>query len=323
MPEFYLAPKGLVRRLPWLARLTHRIEAGIFQAVFWLIRRLSLERALGLSGALFYLAGRLSDKRRKADANLAIAFPEKDTAWRRRTTREIFRHLGYSVVELIKLDQIWAAKDRRIEFVLEDSARAHMERGGPTLFITAHVGPWQVTPLITREFNVAVSTVYAPESNPAMNELMRKLRKGLGDHLISAEAGPRPIMREFNAGRSIGVVMDTRPDTGKLVPFFGRDALTNTSAVGLCPARRRNPAAGARRAPARRSLPHHCLRPGNQSGTRCAPQGSGDADHGPRPQLLRGLDPRGSRAVDMPETALAQSTQTVIWTHTLFTRGLR
>ena len=27
--------------------------------------------------------------------------------------------------------------------------------------------------------------------------------------------------------------MDTRPDTGKLIPFFGREALTNTSAAGL------------------------------------------------------------------------------------------
>jgi len=186
-----------------------------------------------LSGALFYLAGRLSDKRRKADANLAIAFPDKDAAWRRRTTRGIFRHLGYSVVELIKLDQIWAEKDRRVEFVLEEGARAHMERGGPILFVTAHVGPWQVTPLITREFDVTVSTVYAPESNPVMNELMQKLRKGLGERLISAEAGPRPIIRELNAGRSVGVAMDTRPDTGKLVPLFGREALTNTSAVGL------------------------------------------------------------------------------------------
>lgn len=29
------------------------------------------------------------------------------------------------------------------------------------------------------------------------------------------------------------MAMDTRPDTGKLLPFFGQDALTNTSAVGL------------------------------------------------------------------------------------------
>ena len=233
MPEFYLVPKGLVRRLPWLTRLIHRIEAAVFYTVFWLIRRLSLERALGVSGALFYLAGRLSDKRRKADTNLAIAFPEKDAAWRRRTTREIFRHLGYSMVELIKLDQIWAEKERRIEFVLEDGARAHMERGGPTLFMTAHVGPWQVAPLITREYAFTINTVYAPESNPVMNEVMRELRESLGERLIPADAGPRPIMRELEAGRSIAVAMDTRPDTGKLIPFFGRDALTNTSAAGL------------------------------------------------------------------------------------------
>lgn len=233
MPEFYLVPKRLARRLPWLTRLAHRAEAGFFHGLFRLIRRLSLERALALCGTLFYLAGYLSDKRRKADANLAIAFPDRDAAWRRRTTREIFRHLGYSAVELIKLDQIRAEKEQRVEFVLEDGARAHLEKGGPTLFITAHVGPWQVAPLITREFGFSTSAVYAPESNPVMNELMQELRASIGEHLISAEAGPRPLIRELDAGRSIAVAMDTRPDTGKLVPFFGRDALTNTSAVGL------------------------------------------------------------------------------------------
>tara|TARA_B110000285_G_C14484950_1_gene321407 strand:- start:62 stop:406 length:345 start_codon:yes stop_codon:yes gene_type:complete len=37
----------------------------------------------------------------------------------------------------------------------------------------------------------------------------------------------------LKAGESIIMAMDTRPDTGKLIPFFGVDALTNTSAVGL------------------------------------------------------------------------------------------
>jgi len=106
-------------------------------------------------------------------------------------------------------------------------------RGGPTLFVTAHVGPWQVAPLITREYGFTINTVYAPESNPVMNEMMRELRESIGTRLISADAGPRPILRELQAGHSVVMAMDTRPDTGKLIPFFGREALTNTSAVGL------------------------------------------------------------------------------------------
>ncbi len=233
MPEFYLVPKKLARKAPALVRATHRIEAAAFHALFWLIRKLSLENALRLAGAAFALAGRTSDKAQKARDNLAVAFPDKSAQWREETTREIFRHLGYSAVELIKLDQIWAEKDQRVEFVLEPGARKHMESGGATVFITAHVGPWQVAPLVTREFGFTINTIYAPESNPAMNELMLGLRQAFGERLIPADAGPRPIIKELKAGNSIIMAMDTRPDTGKLVPFFGRDALTNTSAVGL------------------------------------------------------------------------------------------
>ena len=51
--------------------------------------------------------------------------------------------------------------------------------------------------------------------------------------MIPADAGPRPLLKALNAGESIIMAIDTRPDTGKLIPFFGVDALTNTSAVGL------------------------------------------------------------------------------------------
>lgn len=233
MPEFYLVPKRLARKAPFLVTLAHKVEAGFFHGIFWLLRRLSLKSALGISGTAFRLLGPLGDKANKARANLAIAFPEQSEEWRERTVREIFRHLGYSAVELIKLEQIWRERDTRIEFVVEPGAQEHMREQRPTIFITAHVGPWQVAPLITRQWGYNCHLIYAPESNPIMNELMRELRGSISDRLISSEAGPRPILRELNAGNSVMMAMDTRPDTGKLVPFFGRDALTNTSAVGL------------------------------------------------------------------------------------------
>lgn len=233
MPEFYLVPKRLARKAPILASMAQWIEAMLFRLVFWLMKKLSLERALQLSGFAFGLVGPRSDKANKARDNLAIAFPERSEQWREQTTRQIFRHLGYSAAELIKLDQIWAERDERIEYVLEPGAREHMESGRATIFVTAHVGPWQVAPLITRHYGFSVNAIYAPESNPILQELMLDLRRSFGEKLISAQAGARPLIKALNAGDSIIMAMDTRPDTGKLVPFFGRDAITNTSATGL------------------------------------------------------------------------------------------
>lgn len=233
MPEFYLVPKRLARKAPFLVAIAQRIEGAAFRCVFWLMHKLSVERALRLSGFAFGLVGAFSDKAAKARENLAIAFPDRSPEWCEQTTRQIFRSLGVSAAELIKLQQIWQERDQRIEFVLEPEARKHMESGRATIFVTAHVGAWQVAPLVTRAYGFKVSAIYAPESNPIVHDIMRDLRKSFGENLIPADAGPRPLIRELNAGNSIIMAMDTRPDTGKLIPFFGRNALTNTSAAGL------------------------------------------------------------------------------------------
>jgi KDO2-lipid IV(A) lauroyltransferase len=233
VPEFYLVPKRLARKAPALVAIAQAVEAAVFRCSFWLIQKLSLERALRWSAFSFGRLGAISDKAKKARENLAIAFPESSLEWRAQTTRQIFRHLGYSAAELIKLEQIWEEREQRIEFVLEPEARKHMQSKRATVFMTAHVGAWQVAALVTRQFGFDVSAIYAPESNPVIQNLMLGLRKSFGEKLIAADAGPRPLIKELNAGRSIIMATDTRPETGKLIPFFGVDALTNTSAAGL------------------------------------------------------------------------------------------
>jgi KDO2-lipid IV(A) lauroyltransferase len=233
VPEFYLIPKRLARKAPLLVYIAQRVEASVFRFIFWIMRKLSLERALQLSAFAFGLVGPRSDKADKARENLSVAFPDRSGEWREQATRQIFRHLGYSAAELIKLEQIWEEREERIEFVLEPEALKHMESQRATIFVTAHVGAWQVAPLVTRKFGFKVSTIYAPESNPRMHDLMLGLRKSFGERLIPADAGPRPMIKELNAGHSIIMAMDTRPETGKMIPFFGVDALTNTSAAGL------------------------------------------------------------------------------------------
>ena len=233
MPEFYLIPKRLARKAPALATIAQWSEALAFRFIFWAMRKLSLAHAVQLSAFSFGCGSRYSDKADKARTNLAIAFPDSSPEWRDQTTKQIFRHLGCSAAELIKLEQIWQEREQRIEFVLEPEARRHMESKRATVFMTAHVGAWQVASLVTRQFDFTINAIYAEESNPIIQELLLGPRRSFGEKLIAADAGPRPIIRALNSGESIIMAMDTRPDTGKLIPFFGIDALTNTSAVGL------------------------------------------------------------------------------------------
>jgi KDO2-lipid IV(A) lauroyltransferase len=233
VPQFYLIPKRVARAAPVLGRFAQWLEARVFQFVFWLIDQLSLERASAWGAALFGWLGPYSAKARKADTNLSIAFPDRDAAWRKETIRGIFRNVGKSAAELIKLRQIWTEREERLIFEVSTLAREHLEAGGAAVFVCAHVGPWQITNLISLHMGLEIGVIYAPESNAALREKMLELREAFGVKLIPSDAGARPLLRELSNGHCIGMAMDTRLDTGQLLPFFGREALTNTTAARL------------------------------------------------------------------------------------------
>jgi KDO2-lipid IV(A) lauroyltransferase len=231
--QYYLIPKSLAERFPRLASAIQSVETSVLQAVFWLFGRLRPEQASHLAAMLFGWVGPFTDKARKARVNLEIAFPDRDDRWRKQMIREIFRSLGRAAAELITLERIWKERGERLRFSYSARAREHIERRDPCIFVCAHVGAWQLTNLIAREEGLTITTVFAPESNPATGEMLGRLRESFGVKLVPSDAGVRPLIKELQAGNSLGLAMDTRLASGQLVPFFGRDALTNTSAARL------------------------------------------------------------------------------------------
>lgn len=233
MPEYYLVPKKLARVVPAIGRASVWLEARFFRFLFWILGSLSVEHASKVAAAVVGLIGPSTAQARKVKANLAIAFPDWNDQALRRTTKGIFRQLGISIAELVKMATIWSEREQRLEFNLDALARAHIESKRPAVFVTAHVGAWQVTNLLSRQQNIKLTTVYAQESNPEVADMMRELRQGFGVSWLPTRAGMRPLLRELKAGNSVGLAMDTRLDTGPLIPFFGVDAPTNISAARL------------------------------------------------------------------------------------------
>ena len=233
MPEYYLVPKKLARAIPALGRTSIWLEAQLFRFLFWVLGQLSVERASSVAASVVGLIGPHTTLARNVHGNLAVAFPDWDEQDLRRTTKGIFRQLGMAVAELTNMDKIWSEREQRLEFCIDPLAQAHLDAGGATVFVTAHVGAWQVVNLISRQQNLTITVVFAEESNPQVRDIMHRLREAFGVKWLPTHAGVRPLLRELNAGNSIGLAMDNRLDTGEPLPFFGVDALTNTSAARL------------------------------------------------------------------------------------------
>jgi KDO2-lipid IV(A) lauroyltransferase len=234
VPEYYLVPKKAARAVPALGRASIWLEAQLLRFLFWVLGRLSVERASSVAAAIVGLIGPHTSLARNVRGNLAVAFRDWDEQDLRHTTKGVFRQLGMAAAELANMGKIWSEREQRLEFCIDPLAQAHLDAGGATVFVTAHVGAWQVVNLLClQQKNLTVTVVFAEESNPQVREMMRRLREAFGVKLLPTHAGIRPLLRELNAGNSIGLAMDTRLDTGEPLPFFGVDALTNTSAARL------------------------------------------------------------------------------------------
>ena len=100
------------------------------------------------------------------------------------------------------------------------------------VFVTAHVGNWELPAAAAGHQGIPITAIYAPSRNPFIDRMLRRRREALGCRLVSLEEGARPLLRELGEGRSVALVVDTRDDDGVPVPFFGLDKLTT-----LAPAR--------------------------------------------------------------------------------------
>ena len=229
MAKYYLLPKHLMDRLPAAQRPVWLLEAAVFHALYAAARLMPVPMATRVFAAgLGFFGFRNPNKLRVVRRNLAVMMPGADEAGRDEVARAIFRSTGHAAVELFLLDRIWRRHDRYLEFSLHPEAEAAIRRKEPIIFATAHTGAWQLTNLIGRAHDLSIAVLYAPDSNPWMNRFFLSRRRHFGGPLVPSAGGARDMVRELNAGRSVGAAFDTRIDEGEMVPFFGVPAMTNT-----------------------------------------------------------------------------------------------
>lgn len=225
MAEHYFLPRRFVKRYPWAHRAGQRAEAAFIAAALGLLRRLPLGTSTRLASRLFAIIGPWTGAAGKIEHNLCMAFPHLDERERKRLGRRIFGNFGVAVAELTQLDRIWAQRDRRIEFASD----FNFEQGRPAVFVAAHIGPWTFANFLAGYYaGLAITTLYAPESNPHVHDRIRALRAALPCRFIPRDNSMRELVKELGAGRAVGLGSDVRFDAGPALPFFGLPMHTNT-----------------------------------------------------------------------------------------------
>ena len=185
-------------------------------------------------GDLLFLA--LASRRRRAMANLELAFPRMPAADRRRVCRGSFQHLGLMLFELCAV--LTAPPERilaGITVVGMENIKDAVAKHGRALVLTAHLGNWELLALAHRLTGIPTAVVMRPLDAPWLDTLADQLRRRSGIELIDKRNALRPVLSALNRGRMVALLMDQNASRreGTFVSFFGRPASTSKSLAVL------------------------------------------------------------------------------------------
>ena len=193
--------------------------------------------AVGLSvGRLGYLLP--GNLRRTGKRNLELAFPEMSEPERRRLLRGCFASLGRLLGEFSQLPKATPEKLRElIEY--DEVGLAHLraaeKRKRGVIFLTGHLGVWELHSFGWSALEYPLSFLVRPLDNPRIEEMIEGIRTRFGNRAIDKQSAARQSLRVLREGGTLGVLSDLNTQTreGVFVPFFGKLACTTAGIATL------------------------------------------------------------------------------------------
>ncbi len=214
------------------------VEALAVRALLAILRRLGPVAASNLGGFLARMVGPLLPVHRIGDANLRLAMPELDAARRRVVLRDVWDNLGRTAAELPHIGRL----ERTVvgpgwEVVGAEIAHALAAHGGGAIFVSGHIGNWELLPRAAGAFGIRLSSFYRAAANPAVDAMIMALRmSAVGQdvpNFAKGSKGARAALAHLGHGGTLGMLVDQKMNDGIAAPFFGHTAMTAPAAAAF------------------------------------------------------------------------------------------
>jgi KDO2-lipid IV(A) lauroyltransferase len=217
--------------------MRHRLEYAAIRALrglLWLLPHRTVRGCGALAGLLLYLVDR--KHRRVALTNLSQSFPSRTPRELHRVARQMFRHFGRLLFEMLKFSTLSAeAMLRRVEFEGEDRARLAYAQGRGVLFFTGHFGFWELHAIVHGLQVQPIGVLARALDNPHLNTLLEEVRGRTGNTVIYRQGAVRRILKTLAAGQGVAMLIDQHMHSADAiwVDFFERPAATTSTLAAL------------------------------------------------------------------------------------------
>ncbi len=208
--------------------IAHPVQAIGALIFYWGFRLLPFAAASAIGGWVGRCIGPKLPVTRRAYRNIKQAFPEKSNPEIDQLVRGMWDNLGRLAGEYPHLGTIDVyAENGLVEVVGAEFVEQLRDDNKPGIFVSAHIGNWELVPLCGSQRGLPIDRVYRAANNRLVEWLYRQGRAATEGALIpKGPKGARMLIKSLKDGQHLGVLMDQKMNDGIAVPFFGRDAMT-------------------------------------------------------------------------------------------------
>ncbi len=137
---------------------------------------------------------------------------------------------------IAEVPRLWFGRPVPVECTGTELVKAALARGKGIVFLTPHLGCFEITAQGYAERFGPITVLYRPARKPWLRELVASARGRA--NLATAPTtlpGVRQMLKALKAGQAVGLLPDQVPPEGLglWAPFFGRDAYTMTLSTRL------------------------------------------------------------------------------------------
>lgn len=131
--------------------------------------------------------------------------------------RSPFRFEGSAVVRNERY------KTEHLEELFRKAKKIHDDSGG-CIFVTPHLGNWEMLPYVSSLIGIPLAVVMRPLDNPYLERLIFSSRVASGQMVVPKRNALFVLERMLRKGKSLGILPDQSTGRGLRIDFFGRKA---------------------------------------------------------------------------------------------------
>ncbi|MCZ6742146.1 MAG: lauroyl acyltransferase [Alphaproteobacteria bacterium] len=212
---------------------------GVSIAVFAgasIFKILPLGAASSLGGRVARFVGPHLRRHEIARKNFQRALPDRSEAVAQRALTKMWDNFGRTIAEFVHLAEfarLMGDRHSLIEFDGLDRLKRLRKDHRSAIFISGHMGNWELAPLIVHHAGFETVVIYHPFHEPYVDRLARKCRGAINPRLMANKGQERELVAALRGDLSLCMLVDQKPRRGPLMEFLGHDAKTETAPAKL------------------------------------------------------------------------------------------